>query len=52
MRVFLTLMSWSNKSKSCMRVGRREFVQEFFELSFSVKARVAWKLIKIANETR
>ena len=26
MRVFSTLMSWSNESKSCMRVDRREFV--------------------------
>ena len=32
MRVFSTLMSWSNENKSCMRVEKREFVQEFSQL--------------------
>ena len=26
MRVFLTLMSWLNENKSCMKVDKREFV--------------------------
>ena len=33
MRVFSTLMSWSNENKSCMRVDEREFVREFSHLS-------------------
>jgi hypothetical protein len=33
-RVFSTLMSWSNKNKSCMRVAKREFkTSEFSQLS-------------------
>ena len=46
MRVFSTLMFWSNKNKSCMRVDKREFVWEFTQLSCpgQTRARVAWEL--------
>ena len=33
MRVFLTLMSWSNENKNCMRVDKREFLSEFSQFS-------------------
>ena len=36
MKVFSTLISWSNENKSCMRVEERELVLEleFSQLSF------------------
>ena len=37
MRVFSTLMSWSNENKSCMRVDKPKFVLEFSQLSCLVK---------------
>jgi hypothetical protein len=45
-RVFSTLMPWSNENKSCMRVGKREFASEFSQLSCPGQTwtRVAWEL--------
>jgi uncharacterized membrane protein len=45
-RVFSTLMPWSNKNKSCMRVEKREFTSEFSQLSCpdQTRTRVAWEL--------
>ena len=35
MRVFSTLMSWSNESKSCMRVEKRQLVESFYNSFFN-----------------
>jgi hypothetical protein len=45
-RVFSTLMPWSNENKSCMRVEKREFASEFSRLSCpgQTRTRVAWEL--------
>ena len=43
MRVFSTLMSWSNENKGCMKVDKREF-------NFSLKKRVTKELIKMEND--
>ena len=39
MRAFSTLMLWSNKNKSCMRVDKREFVLEFSQLLYPGQTR-------------
>jgi hypothetical protein len=46
MRVFSTLMPWSNENKSCTRVEKREFAWEFSQLSWpgQTRTRVAWEL--------
>jgi hypothetical protein len=45
-RVFSTLMPWSNENKSCLRVEKREFASEFSQLSCpgQTRTRVAWEL--------
>jgi predicted transcriptional regulator len=45
-RVFSTFIAWSNESKSCMRVEKREFTWEFSQLSLldQTRTRVAWEL--------
>jgi hypothetical protein len=45
-RVFSTLMSWSNENNSCMRVEKREFTSEFSQFSSpgQTRTRVAWEL--------
>ena len=53
MRVFSTLISWSNENNSCMKVDelvdKWEFVREFSWLSFpgQTRTRVAWELIRV-----
>ena len=49
MRVFSTLMPLSNENKSCMRVEKRDFVWEFFQLSClgQTRTRVAWELMRV-----
>ena len=50
MKVFSTLMSWSNKNKICMRVDdKREFVSKFSQLSCSsqTRTRVARELMRV-----
>ena len=36
MRVFSTLMSWSNENKSCVTVDKREFCEICFSLWYSL----------------
>ena len=51
MGVFFTLMSWSNKNKSCMRVDKREFVRVSSQLSCpgQTRTRTARELIRVAS---
>ena len=37
MRVLLTLVSWSNENKSCMRVDKRELYESSFNSRVLVK---------------
>ena len=49
MRVFSTVMFWSNENKSCMRVDEREFIKKFSQLSYpaQTRTRVLLELMRV-----